>query len=170
VSLVFFFEQTVKSALDVEHPISFISTQATAVLKRVVSKYPYESDDGVSLQHETEQISKELVRLLQRQVNVSGARIVSFQLNEISYAPEISQGMLRKQQASALVASRRTIVKGAVDIAHGAISQLETKGISMSNDEKARIVGNLLVVICSDKEATPTVSLNSTGSHGHTYE
>jgi len=159
--VTFFLEQTVKSALDVEHPISFISTQATAVLKRIVSKYPYEATDGVSLQHETGQISNELVQLLQSQVKVSGARIVSFQLNEISYAPEIAQGMLKRQLATALVSSRKTIVKGAVDISHGAITQLEEKGIKMTDQDKARIVGNLLVVICSDKEAEPTINLSN---------
>lgn len=93
------------------------------------------------------------------QVKVCGAKIIRFQLNEISYAPEIAQGMLKKQQATALVAARRTIVQGAVDIASNAINQLEKEGISMSQEEKSRVVGNLLVVICSDKDAVPTVPL-----------
>lgn len=76
------------------------------VLKQVVASYPYESEDGVSLQHEVAQVSEKLVKLLQKQVAVSGARIISFQLNEISYAPEIAQAMLRKQAANALVAGK----------------------------------------------------------------
>lgn len=61
----FYFEETIKSALDVEDPIKFITSQATTVLKRITSRYPYESDEGTSLQHETEQISRELINLLQ---------------------------------------------------------------------------------------------------------
>ncbi len=93
-------ENTIKTAIDVENPMTFISTQATAILKQVVSLYPYESDAGNSLQSEGEEVQKKLVKSLQKQVLVSGARIISFQLNEISYAPEIAQGMLRKQQVS----------------------------------------------------------------------
>jgi regulator of protease activity HflC (stomatin/prohibitin superfamily) len=159
--VTFFFEQTIKAALDVQEPVNFIATQATAVLKQVVAAYPYESEDGVSLQHEVAQVSEKMVKLLQKQVAVSGARIISFQLNEISYAPEIAQAMLRKQAANALVAARKTIVKGAVDIAHNAVAQLEAQGVKMKDEEKAKIVGNLLIVICSDKDATPTVSLSS---------
>jgi hypothetical protein len=57
-------------------------------------------------------ITDHLVRTLQRRVEIAGAKVDSFRFNEISYAPEIAQGMLKKQQAEAVVQSRSTLVRG----------------------------------------------------------
>jgi len=77
----------------------------------------------------------------------------------MSYAPEIAGGMLKKQQAGAMVEARNIIVRGAVDISFGVVQELEIKGISLDNHEKARIVTNLVTVMTSDREATPTLSV-----------
>lgn len=117
----------------------FVSNQASAVLKNIVSQYPYErledksdSDEESHEDHEKpclktdtqvllllctllmllQAITDHLVRTLQRRVEIAGAKVDSFRFNEISYAPEIAQGMLKKQQAEAIVQSRSTLVRG----------------------------------------------------------
>jgi hypothetical protein len=127
----------------------------------VVSRYPYESQDAGahSLKTETAVVGKELVELLQLKADVAGVKIVSFDLNEIAYAPEIAANMLRRQQANALVAARRTIVDGAVLIATEAVAQLKRNQIEMDPAQQTHLVTNLLTVICSDKDAQPTVPL-----------
>jgi len=150
-----------KAVLDVENANQFVYTQAQAALKQIVSRYPYETDEEHThcLKSESSVIGAEMVQILQSRVNISGTKIHSFAFNEISYAPEIASGMLKRQQAAATVAARKTIILGAVEIAHGAVEELQGRGITMNDREKAVLVTNLLTVICSDKDSQPVVSL-----------
>jgi len=161
--VVYYIENTKRAAIDVQNSAEFVHNQATAVLRQVVSHYPYEhmTEDakGPTLKSASTEISEHMVKLLQTQVKLCGARIVSFQFDEISYAPEIASGMLKKQQATAMVAARKTIVDGAVDIAFSAISKLERRGVTMNDQDKSRITGNLLVVICSEQDAKPVINV-----------
>jgi len=159
--LTYQFVHPKKAVLDVENANKFVYTQAQAALKQIVSRYPYESDvEGAhSLKNEAASIGQEMVAILQARVNISGTKIHSFAFNEISYAPEIASGMLKRQQAAATVAARKVIILGAVEIAHGAVTELEGRGIHMDNDARAHLVTNLLTVICSDQEAQPIVPL-----------
>jgi regulator of protease activity HflC (stomatin/prohibitin superfamily) len=140
--------------LNVQNPVRFVNTQATTTLKQVLSNHSYEE-----LKRETTSISKELVDFLQPRVNVAGATISSFSLNELNYAPEIAQAMLKKQAAQAMIDARQLIVRGAVDIAMNAIEELKSKGLSMDDHDKFELVSNLLVVTAGDKDATPTLGL-----------
>jgi len=158
--VTFYFNIPRKTALNVVNPVGFVRDQAQAVMKQVVSRYSYETHDGsASLKSESIVVGKEMVELLQEKVKVAGTKIISFDLNEIAYAPEIASGMLRRQQARALVDARKTIVEGAVDIATDALASLDKKGIHMTEQDKTKLVTNLLTVICADKDATPTVPL-----------
>jgi len=161
--VVYHFRNTQRAALDVLQAEQFVNNQAQVVMKQIVSRYPYEADeegDGYCLKTEAANISREFVTTLQRQINVAGAQVHSFQFNNLSYAPEIAAGMLKRQQAHALVKARKTIVDGAVEIAHSAMVQLEERGITMQPDEKTRLVSNLLTVICAEAEIQPTLPLN----------
>jgi len=159
--ITFYYNDVRRTALHVANAYQFIRDQAQAVMKQVVSRYPYESHDGSPcLKSETHEIGREMVELLQERVTVAGAKIISFDLNELAYAPEIASGMLKRQQASALVEARKTIVVGAVEIAAGAVEALGKKGIALSDPDKAHLVTNLLTVICSDKDAAPMVPLH----------
>ena len=149
---------TVKAALEVEHYMEYVKTQAMAVLKQVASKYPYESKDGHSLKGEAKEIGHEMIRLLQGKVDKAGVNVLSFELSDLSYAPEIAQAMLVRQQAQALVDARKIIVDGAVSIAADTIKHLETDGIRFNDIERQRLVSNLLVVICGDAKVQPTYS------------
>src|SRR3990167_6106974 len=149
-----------KALLDVENIHYFVKSQAETSLKQTLSRFPYESHDGSPcLKTEAEQIGKHLCSLLQQKSLQAGALIDSFQLKEISYAPEIASGMLKRQQAIAIIDARQPIVQGAVDIAADAVHKLQQRGITLSNEDTAKLVTNLLTVVCSDSEAQPTIPM-----------
>ena len=149
------------SILNVENVYQYVHTTAMAVLKQVVSKYPYEDDgEGHSLKTEAAAVGHEMSSVLQDRLAHAGVKVIAFNMTDLSYAPEIAQAMLVRQQAEAMIKARRLIVKGAVDISQGAITQLQEKGIEMDNQEKTKIVSNLLTVICGEQGAQPTVALN----------
>jgi len=170
------FKNTKKAALDILDRQTFVSDQAAAVLKQIVSQYPYDNHDVDSdydsddeddnkvpcLKQDAQVIGKALISELQKRVIVAGAKIDNFRFNEISYAPEIAASLLKKQQASAIVASRHTLVEGAVKIASAAVSRLEKRGIAVEQAEKGRLISNLLTVICADEHILPVISLGST--------
>lgn len=152
-----------KACVDVEKPEYFIRLQATTALKQVASRYPYGAPPGQpSLQTECSGISAELARALQEKTDIAGALILSFELVDLSYAPEIAQVMLVRQQAESLVEARRLIVSSAVDMAQQAVAQLEAGGNGLSEQAKERITSTLLAVICSHSAATPTIPLQGT--------
>eukprot|EP00667_Euglena_gracilis_P012468 EG_transcript_12807 len=146
---------------------TFLELQAMAVLKQVASRFPYESPPGIpSLQTEGLEIAVQLRQLLQERVNVTGARILSFDLVDLSYAQEIAQVMLLRQQAEALVDARRLIVQAAVDMTQTAVAALKASNTPMDDRACQQITSNLLTVICSHVAASPTVPLSS-GSPTH---
>lgn len=159
--VVFWQISGVKAAsLNVENVYQYVNTTALATLKQVVSKYPYEDDDGGhSLKTEAAALGQELQSTLQQRLAHAGVSVIAFNMTDLSYAPEIAQAMLVRQQAEAMVKARKLIVKGAVDISEGAIQQLEEKGVTMNEGEKTKIVTNLLTVICGESGAQPTVAL-----------
>eukprot|EP00824_Muranothrix_gubernata_P025341 TRINITY_DN808_c0_g2_i1.p1 TRINITY_DN808_c0_g2~~TRINITY_DN808_c0_g2_i1.p1 ORF type:complete len:291 (+),score=55.98 TRINITY_DN808_c0_g2_i1:71-874(+) len=154
---------SVRAILDVEDYESFVIAQGLATLKRVASNYPYETHDpgAPSLKSEAAHIGLEAVAMLQEKVDVAGVEILSFALTDLSYAPEIAQAMLVRQQAQATLDARRIIVDGAVSLASDAVRMLEERGERISPAQRVKIVGNLLTVICGDTRASPTVQLQS---------
>ncbi len=144
-------EDTRRAALDVTDSHRYIQQQATAVLKVVAAKYPYESSDhSPSLKNEAAKIKEEMKEELQHKIRVTGGKVISFELTDLSYAAEVAQNMLARQQAEATVAARDTIVKGAVSITEGAIQGLEASGVQLTREEKAQLMGNMLVMLCAD--------------------
>jgi len=141
------------SVLNVEYVDAYVRTTAMAVLKEIVSRYPYEDDSGrASLKTESEEISQDLVHKLDVRLGHAGVDIEAFNLTDLNYAPEIAQQMLVKQQAEQLVKARQIIVKGAVDITQDAMSELQARGIRMTEDEERRMTSQLLSVICAEKK------------------
>jgi len=173
--VVYYYRDTRRAALDILNRDLFVRDQASAVLKLIVGQYPYEnlhidSEDESGSDHEPTQpclkddakvVLDDLVNELQRRVNVAGAKIDSFRLNEISYAPEIAAGMLKRQQAQAVVSSRHTLVEGAVKIASSAVSRLRKKGVTLESEEQTRMISNLLIVCCADEQVHPMLQLGS---------
>ncbi|QDZ24892.1 hypothetical protein A3770_15p74100 [Chloropicon primus] len=138
------------AVLSVSNRIKFMMSQFEVVLKQVCSRYPYEADERNphSLKSESFAIGEEMKRLMQEKVNFCGVRITSCVLTDLSYAPEIAQPMLMRQQAEAMVKARQLIVTGAVLMTEDAINTLEAKGVKFTDPEKALIIRNLLSMIC----------------------
>jgi uncharacterized protein YqkB len=149
-----------KACVDVDSPERYIMLQASTSMKQVASRYPYASKAGEpSLQTEGAAISVELIRSLQEKAAATGACITNFELVDLSYAPEIAQVMLVKQQAEALVDARRLLVSSAVSMAQEAVHQLQASGPPLSDNARETLTTNLLAVICSHQATTPTVPL-----------
>jgi len=156
--------ETVKAAFNVTNIKDYLSVQSLAILKKVASKYPYESKDGHSLHREPDVVSKEMVSFLQLKGNICGSRIISYELCDLQYAPEIAQGMLVRQQAQALLDARKVIVDGAIGIVTHAVHGLAESGVKLSSSEQSRLVSNLLSVICAETRVQPTLSIGESNS------
>jgi len=166
--VTFFGTSAKKATLEVDRPWpgpghsqdTFLDLQATAVLKRVASQFPYEAPKGeASLQTEGAMIAQVLRNALQEKVVPTGAYVVSFDLVDLSYAPEIAQMMLVRQSADALVDARRSIVTAAVDMTKDAVQNLRESAQGVDEKTCQTITSNLLTVICSQASVTPTVSM-----------
>lgn len=156
VVFTFVFENCVRAALAVDNPIELLRSQATAVTRAIVSKYPYELPKGHPpgahcLKDEPAFVSREAIAMLQQKVDIAGARILSFSLNELSYAPEIAAALLKRQAAEAVIDARQLLVRGGVQIVDHAVRDLAKAGVEMNEHEKARLIGGLLSVVIADK-------------------
>ena len=156
-------EDTYKAALQVEDYHRFLSNQAGAVVKRVSSMFPYESGDDETqcLKKESEVVTQAFIVELQDAINAAGVKVLGFRLNDLTYAPEIAQSMLMRQQAMALIDARKTIVDGAVLIVRDAVGQLQKEGFELGAAERDQLVSNLLVVLCSGERAQPVLQVQS---------
>ena len=166
--VVYRVEDSYKAALDVDNYNQFIEDQAGAVVKRCSSQFPYESSDHSEpcLKVESDAVTNLFIEELQQAVNASGIRVLGVRLNDLTYAPEIAQAMLMRQQAMALIDARKTIVEGAVDIVRDAVDRLSGAELHMSDSEREQLISNLLVVICSGDRAQPVLQVQS-GAHGN---
>lgn len=143
----------VKAVLDVPDYVNYVENQALTVMKRVASMYPYEAKPGQnSLKSEAEHVREMMVSFLQEKASLAGIEIISFDLSDLSYAPEIAQGMLVRQQAQATLDARSIIAKGAVGIATETIRDMESQGVKLTEAGKNKLVSNLVVTICGDSK------------------
>ena len=151
-----------KAALEVAQHDQFIRDQAGAVVKRVSSTFPYESADGSgpSLKGESSAVSEAYVSELSEAVAPAGIQVLDVRLNDLTYAPEIAQSMLMRQQALALIDARKMIVEGAVEMVHDAIGQLREVDLELSASQRESLVSNLLVVLCSGDRPQPVVQVH----------
>ncbi len=156
-------ENTYNAALDVEDHRQFIEDQAGAVIKRVSSTFPYESPDGSEpcLKAESETVTEAYVSELQQAVRPAGIRVLGVKLNDLTYAPEIAQAMLMRQQALSMIDARKTIVEGAVEIVQDAIGRLRRTGLEVSEVQREQLVSNLLVVLCSGENTQPVLQVQA---------
>jgi regulator of protease activity HflC (stomatin/prohibitin superfamily) len=121
-----------------------------------------DTHDEVTLRDGSGKINEMLEGELTERLSRAGIDVLEARISHLAYAPEIAGAMLQRQQASAVVAARRQIVNGAVGMVEMALAQLAERGIVFLNEErKAAMVSNLLVVLCSDKAASPIVKAGS---------
>ncbi len=155
---------TSKALFDVESFESFVSIQTETAVRHVASEYPYDNyeDDGLSLRANADQVALTLQSELQDRLTVAGIQVLDTRLRRLAYAPEIAGEMLKRQQASAVVAARYLIVEGAVGMVDHALRMLSEHDIvELDEERKAAMVSNLLVVLCSDRGAQPVVNSGS---------
>ena len=157
-------EDTAKAVFEVDDFIEFVAIQTETAVRHIANNYPYDAhvDGQLSLRDNAEEITAKLSTEIGARVASAGVRIVESRITRLAYAPEIAQAMLRRQQASAIVAARQRIVEGAVGMVHSALERLaEENVVDLDEERKAAMVSNLLVVLCGDRDAQPIVNTGS---------
>jgi len=160
---------TALATFGVDDFTSYVHTQSESAIRHLARSYPYDSFDNTgatTLIGSTDEVNQGLLRELQERATEAGVEIVEARITDLSYAPEIAEAMLRRQQASAIVAARAKIVEGAVLMVRDAVKALEegTDGhdsIPLDNDRKATFASNLMVVIASDHPTSPIVNVGT---------
>lgn len=160
---------TAKALFDVDDYDSYVTMQAETALRHVASTYSYdhmedesESNTAITLRSNIEEVSEALQSELSRNLSVAGITVDDARLTHLSYAPEIAQAMLRRQQAEAIIAARKKIVEGAVSMVDMALTQLSENGVvEFDEDRKAVMASNLMVVLCGESEAQPVLNTGS---------
>jgi len=154
---------TAQASFDVEDLVAYVDVQIEAAIRELAQAHPYDGEEGeVSLRSDTQQVAAELLAALQERLVLAGVEVLEARITHLAYAPEIAQAMLQRQQATAVVAARRKIVEGAVGMVEHALLDLgERKVVEMGPEQRARLVGNLLVVLCGQSHAQPIVSAGS---------
>jgi len=161
--LVWRVKETYKAVFDVDDFQHFVLVQSDAALRKLAGLYPYDNfedhDAVIALRSGGEEVNNELEKEIRERLQICGIEVIEARINYIAYAEEIANAMLRRQQATAVVAARFKIVEGAVSMVEMALEQLSTKKIvELDEEKKAAMVSNLMVVLCGDKDATPIVN------------
>lgn len=168
VILVWQVRDTFKASFDVDNYETFVKLQTDSAVRRLTGLYPYDNfdnDSEVTLRSGNDEVNHALEENLRSRLDMAGIAVIEARIGHLAYAPEIAGAMLRRQQASAVVAARFKIVEGAVSMVHMALEELAKQGIvDLDEERKAAMVSNLMVVLCGDKDATPVVN---TGTLSH---
>lgn len=163
VVLVWKVDNTYKAAFDVNEFEHFVIVQSEAALRKLAGAYAYDNFEDEEAEHTlrsgVEEVNIELEREIRERLDIAGICVIEARINHISYSEEIASAMLRRQQATAVVAARYKIVEGAVGMVEIALEQLaEKETIILDEETKAAMVSNLMVVLCSDESARPVVN------------
>ena len=157
-------ENTYHASFEVDDYEHYVIVQSEAAVRHLAGAYPYDTfeddaDEILTLRAGKEQVNTQLENELTERFQRAGIKVIEARISHLAYAPEIAEAMLRRQQASAVVAARTQIVNGAVSMVELALEKLKAHNIVELDDErKAAMVSNLLVVLCSESAATPVVN------------
>jgi len=154
-------DDTAQAVFDVEDYESYVQVQAESAIRSIASLYAYDhgEEHEVTLRGGGDEVSHELGKELGVRLAKAGVVIEEARLTHLAYAPEIAPAMLRRQQAEAVIAARKTIVLGAVSMVEMALNELERKDVvKLDEERKAAMVSNLLVVLCGTEEAAPVIN------------
>jgi regulator of protease activity HflC (stomatin/prohibitin superfamily) len=153
--------ETAEAAFEVDNYEQYVQVQSEAALRTLATHYPYDAheDQQIALSTHIDEVSKGLAEALRDRLAKAGVEVIEARISHLAYSPEIASAMLRRQQASAIIAARRKIVEGAVGMVENALELLSVKQVVVLDEErKAQMVSNLLVVLCSDRDAQPVVN------------
>jgi regulator of protease activity HflC (stomatin/prohibitin superfamily) len=152
---------TAEAVFEVDNYENYVKVQTEAAIRNLATRYPYDTheDDKVSLRGNTASVAGDLKHEVQDRLAKAGVEVIEARISHLAYAPEIASVMLRRQQAAAIIAARTRIVEGAVGMVDMALALLSKSNlVQLDEERKAAMVSNLLVVLCSDREAQPVVN------------
>jgi regulator of protease activity HflC (stomatin/prohibitin superfamily) len=155
---------TARATYGVEDFVAFVDIQSETALRHVANGHPYDNSDSeaLSLRDHTDEVAGQLAVEIAARVVPAGVDIIEARITRLSYAPEIAQVMLQRQQAGAVIAARSRIVDGAVGMVQMALARLAEEDIvELDEERKAAMVSNLLVVLCGDRGTQPIVNTGS---------
>ena len=163
VILVWRVNETYRAAFEVDDYVQFVKVQTDAAVRKLAGSYPYDNFDDhqkeITLRSGVNEVNEALERELEERLNIAGIHVMEARIGYLAYAPEIAQAMLRRQQATAIVAARYKIVEGAVGMVETALHQLSNQNIiELDEEKKAAMVSNLMVVLCGDRDAHPVIN------------
>lgn len=153
-----------EASFEVDDYISFVEIQTEAALRNLATSYPYEShgDDEIALRSNQQEIAEKLKLEVQDRLHKAGVEVIEARISHLAYAQEIASAMLKRQQAQAVVAARRTIVDGAVGMVKMALDDLKEQHVlELDEERKAAMASNLLVVLCAQENAQPVLNTGS---------
>ncbi|RKE98057.1 SPFH domain-containing protein [Ichthyenterobacterium magnum] len=169
--LVWRVQDTYKAAFDVDNYENFVRVQTDAAVRKLASMYPYDNfaDEGhvedITLRSSVNEVSNALEKEIDERLSIAGIEVLEARIGYLAYAQEIANAMLKRQQATAIVAARHKIVEGAVSMVEMALEELGRKQIvDLDEERKAAMVSNLMVILCGDKDASPVLN---TGTLSH---
>jgi regulator of protease activity HflC (stomatin/prohibitin superfamily) len=151
---------TAEAVFHVDDYENYVHVQSEAALRNLATGYPYDAHgDEVDLVSHTAEVSKQLQKEIHDRLAQAGVEVIETRISHLAYSPEIAAAMLRRQQATAVVAARQKIVEGAVGMVEMALEQLALKQvITLDEERKAAMVSNLMVVLCSEQNTQPVVN------------
>ncbi|MEO8140956.1 MAG: SPFH domain-containing protein, partial [Gemmatimonadota bacterium] len=152
---------TAEALFEVDNYEDYVKVQSESALRGLANQYPYDAHqaDQLSLSVNTADVADKLQGEIQARLLKAGVKINEARISHLAYAPEIAGVMLRRQQASAVIAARQMIVEGAVGMVEMALALLSQKAIvHLDEERKATMVSNLLVVLCSEQSTQPVVN------------
>jgi regulator of protease activity HflC (stomatin/prohibitin superfamily) len=153
--------ETAEAIFQVDDYEHFVHMQTESAVRVLATSFPYDAhDEGqLSLRGSAAEVSHRLREEIQDRLAKAGVEVIEARISHLAYAPEIANAMLRRQQATAIIAARQKIVEGAVGMVEMALAMLSAKDVvKLDEERKASMVSNLLVVLCSDRDAQPIVN------------
>jgi regulator of protease activity HflC (stomatin/prohibitin superfamily) len=153
-----------EAAFEVDDYENFVHVQSESALRNMATSHPYDAhqEGQMSLRANTAEIATHLKKEIQDRLSKAGVEVLESRISHLAYAPEIASAMLRRQQASAIVAARQKYVEGAVSMVEMALAMLsEKKIVELDEERKAAMVSNMLVVLCSDQHTQPVINTGS---------
>jgi regulator of protease activity HflC (stomatin/prohibitin superfamily) len=155
---------TAEALFEVNDYVQYVAVQSESALRALASQHPYDSHGTaeIALSTNQEEVNKGLAKALVDRLSKAGVEVIEARISHLAYSPEIAAAMLQRQQASAIVAARQTIVEGAVGMVELALAALKQREIvELDGERKAAMVSNLLVVLCSERSTQPVVNTGS---------
>jgi len=152
---------TAEALFEVDDYEEFVQIQSESALRNLSTTFPYEphEGEGLALRSNPVEIAQALRKEIQDRLEQAGVTVIEARISHLAYAPEIANAMLRRQQASAIIAARTQIVRGAVGMVDMALDELRKNNVvELDEERKAAMVSNLLVVLCGEEGAKPIVN------------